>query len=49
MSAISSWILTVVGVCVMSVLLDLFMPEGETNFHIKSIVNFAIILSSSTV
>ncbi|MBQ3494526.1 MAG: hypothetical protein IJA69_03840 [Clostridia bacterium] len=44
MSALSSWVLSIVGVSVLSVLIDLFMPDGETNSHIKSVFNFVIIL-----
>lgn len=41
---ISSWILSIVGISILSVLLDLFLPEGQMNGHIKNVFNFAIIL-----
>lgn len=41
---VSSWILSIAGVCIMSVLIDLFLPDGNTNMHIKTIFNFVIIL-----
>lgn len=44
MSAISSWVLSIVGVSILSVLLDLFLPDGETNGHIRSVFNFVVIL-----
>ena len=44
MSSISSWVLSIAGICVLSVLIDLFLPEGKINSYIKSIFNFAIVL-----
>lgn len=41
--SISGWVLSIAGVCMLSVLIDLFLPEGKTNTHIKTIVNFVII------
>ena len=41
---ISSWILSIAGVVVLSILLDLFLPEGKLNSYIKTIFNFVIIL-----
>ena len=43
MEGLSTWVLSIVGIVVLSVLLDLFMPDGEMNSHIKNIINFAII------
>ena len=44
MTTISSWVLSIAGVCVLSVLIDLFLPEGKMNSHIKTVFNFVIIL-----
>lgn len=44
MSAISSWVMSICGVSILSVLVDLFLPEGQTNKHIKNIFSFAILL-----
>ena len=44
MGSISSWILSIAGVCFISVLVDLAMPEGKTNFHIKRVMSYVIIL-----
>ena len=41
---ISNWILSIAGVVMLSVLLDLFLPEGKSNSFIKTIFNFVIIL-----
>ena len=41
---ISSWILSIAGVSLLSVLIDLFLPEGSINGYIKTVFNFAIIL-----
>lgn len=43
MEELSAWVLSIVGIVVLSVLLDLFMPDGEMNSHIKNIINFAVI------
>lgn len=44
MSAISTWVLSIAGISILSVLVDLFLPEGETDSHIKTVFNFVIIL-----
>lgn len=41
---ISSWILSIAGVCVLSVIVDLFVSEGQTASHIKTVFNYVIIL-----
>lgn len=40
---ISAWILSIAGVSVLSILIDLFLPNGETNSHIKTVFNYVII------
>ena len=40
---ISAWILSIAGICILSVLIDLFLPEGSSSSHIKTIFNFVII------
>ncbi len=42
--SISSWILSIAGICILSVLIDLFLPDGKSSSHIKNIFNFVIIL-----
>ncbi len=41
---ISNWILSIAGIVVLSVLVDLFLPDGRLNGFIKTIFNFSIIL-----
>lgn len=43
MTNLSSWVLSIAGICVLSVLIDLFLPSGQMSSHIKSIFNFIII------
>lgn len=44
MSGISSWILSVAGVCVLGVLVDLILPSGQTKKYIKGIFAFITVL-----
>ena len=41
---ISSWVLSIAGVVVLSILFDLFVPDGKLNSCIKTIFNFVIII-----
>ncbi len=41
---VSSWILSIAGICILSVLIDLFLPDGNSSSHIKTLFNFVIIL-----
>ena len=41
--SISGWILSIAGISILSVLIDLFLPNGETNSHIKTVFNYVII------
>lgn len=41
--SISSWILTICGVCVLSVVIDLILPDGQTNKHIKAVFSYILI------
>lgn len=43
MNSISSWIMSIAGVSVLSVLVDLIMPNGQTKKYIKGIFAFIII------
>ena len=36
--------MSICGVSLLSVLIDLFLPDGQTNKHIKTIFSFAILL-----
>ncbi len=40
---ISAWILSIAGISVLSILIDLFLPSGTTNGHIKIIFNYVIV------
>ena len=44
MSSISAWALSIVGICLLSVVIDLMLPSGKTNASIKKVVSYAIIL-----
>lgn len=44
MSGISSWILSIAGVCVLGVLVDLILPSGQTKKYIKGIFAFITVL-----
>jgi hypothetical protein len=43
-SDISTWILTVAGISVMSVLVDLMLPNGQTKKYIKGVFAFIVVL-----
>lgn len=43
MSSISSWIMSIVGISVLSVLIDLIMPNGQTKKYIKGVFAFIIV------
>lgn len=40
---ISSWVLSIIGVCFLSVLVDLMLPDGKTNSLIKKVVSYIIV------
>lgn len=42
--SISGWILSIASICVISVLIDLFLPQGQIASHIKTVFNFVIVL-----
>lgn len=44
MSAFSSWLLSVVGIVILGVLIDVVLPEGNVNKYIKAVFAFVIIL-----
>lgn len=44
MSDISIWILSIAGVIVLSVVVDLVMPNGSTSKFIKNIFAFVIVI-----
>ena len=44
MSAISAWILGIVGVVVLSIIVDLVLPNGSTSKFIKNIFAFVIVI-----
>lgn len=43
MENVSSWILSICGICIVSVLIDTILPNGKTNKYIKSIFAFIVI------
>ena len=44
MSSISNWILAVAGICILGVLIDLIMPNGQTKKYIKGVFAFFVVL-----
>ena len=40
----SSWILSIAGVCILSVVIDLILPSGQTSKYIKNIFGYIIVL-----
>ena len=44
MTAFYSWLLSILGVVFLSVMVDVFLPDGKTNKYIKAIFAFIIIL-----
>ena len=43
MSDLSSWVLSIAGICILSGLIDLFLLSGQISSHIKTVFNFIII------
>ena len=39
----NSWILSIVGIVCLGVVIDIFIPEGQTNKYIKSIFSLLIV------
>ena len=44
MESISAWILSIAGICMLSVIIDLVIPDGKTNAIIKNVFSYAIVL-----
>jgi len=44
MGAISSWLLSIAGVIILSVLAEFVLPDGQMNKYIKTIFSFVILL-----
>lgn len=44
MNGISAWLLSIAGVSVLSVVVDIVLPKGQTEKYIKSIFAFVMIL-----
>ena len=44
-SIISNWIISIVGVVILSVLIDLILPEGQMQKYIKSVFSVVIVLT----
>ena len=44
MSGFSGWVLSIVGMCVLSVLIELILPEGQTRKYINAIYSFFLIV-----
>lgn len=44
MSAISTWVLSIVGIIILSILVDLILPSGRTSGFIKNIFGYLIIV-----
>lgn len=45
MSAISSWLLSIAGVIILSVMTEFVLPEGQMNKYIRVIFSFVILLT----
>lgn len=43
MSEVSLWVISIAGICLISVLIDLILPNGKTNFVIRSVFAFVIV------
>lgn len=41
----SGWILSVVGISLISVVIDLILPEGSMNSHIKKVFSYFVVIS----
>lgn len=44
MSSISAWVISITGVCVLSVLVDLIVPEGKMSTSIKNVFSYVVVL-----
>ncbi|MBR2221338.1 MAG: stage III sporulation protein AF, partial [Clostridia bacterium] len=44
MSTISTWVLSIVGIIILSILVDLILPSGKTSSFIKNIFGYLIIV-----
>lgn len=44
MSAVSVWVLSIVGVVVLSIIVDLILPSGSTSKFVKNIFAFVIVI-----
>lgn len=44
MNLFSVWVLSIAGICIMSVLVDLIIPDGQTRKYIKAIFSFFVII-----
>lgn len=44
MNSISSWVMAVAGICVLGVLVELVLPNGQTKKYIKGIFAFIVVL-----
>lgn len=44
MGGISSWILGIAGICVLGVVVDLILPNGQTKKYIKGVFAFFVVL-----
>ena len=44
MESISTWLLSIAGVSILSILIDVILPSGQTNKYIKGIFAFCMIL-----
>lgn len=44
MESISGWVMAVAGICILGVLVDLVLPNGQTKKYIKGIFAFFVVL-----
>ena len=44
MNSISAWVLSVAGISVLGVLIDLILPSGQTRKYVKGVFAFIVVL-----
>ena len=44
MNTLSAWLLSIIGIVIIGVIIDLVMPEGSISKYIKSVFSFIVIL-----
>lgn len=42
---LSGWILSIAGICLLSVVVDLILPDGSMNSHIKKVFSYFVVIA----